>query len=489
LIRLNPIWKFESTSASIFLDAGTALMVVNEMQENGESDGSPGSKKADVDSNFQIGLSLIKPAYFLIVFVNALSVSFLPQLVTEFAEKTGSTLASASLPFTVFYFVFAAVLIPAGQYAEHGDLKKLMAFGFICEVIGLSCVAMTSNYWILTLGRSASGIGQGVFLIGLQSYLLTVTPPDKRTQGAAVKVIGRNAGLIAGTAIGALLYAYMDYSGIFMLASVMSLVAMVYLWFLVPDVDTIAGDVIEDIKKSVEKKTGKLLHNILICLKDPEFMKALMFVGVIGKVAITGVVMFAIPLVLSKKGFVTEDIGQFLMLYYISSMVMTHFASKVVDALGKTKIVLFASTIFGGMGMALLGFIGVSEWKEGTVAIPGVAELGELAVTFNSGIMASGIEGLDTFMILFCLFLAGLSNGLLAAPVLTHINKTKAAETEGNKTITATYIFLERGGHVIGPIFVSFLFTVTNDSTLAISFYGVLTIVLGLAFILTSKKA
>ena len=143
------------------------------------------------------------------MFVNALSVSFLPQLVSDFAQRSDISWASASLPFTLFYLMFAAVLIPAGNYAERGDLKRLMAAGFIAEVVGLSLVAATayswtdiyavfgmhgdswlsglsiqedaSDYWLLVLGRSASGVGQGLFLIGLQSYILSVTPKNKRT--------------------------------------------------------------------------------------------------------------------------------------------------------------------------------------------------------------------------------------------------------------------------------------------------------------------
>ena len=471
--------------SALFLDAGTTLMVWVEKREISHH------KKQDIqpivqdDETFQVGLRLVKPAYFLVVFVNALSISFLPQLVKELALQSNSALATASFPFTIFYFFFAMVLVPAGQYAEHGDLKKLMAVGFFAELIGLLIIGFIDDYWFLTVGRCFSGIGQGLFLIGLQSYILAITPQHKRTQGAAVKVIGRNAGLISGTAIGALLYSYMDYQTLFLVSSGMSLISILYLWGLVPGVDTIVHQSQIKTKRSVRFK--RLLQNIINCLKDREFVKTLLCLSLIGKAAITGIVMFAVPLVLSTNGFTTEEIGQLLMLYYISSMVVTHYASRAVDVLGNTKNVLFISAMTGFFGMAILGMIGVTSAKE----IEGMASflipLGDLALNFNQFVTSLGLGNIATYIVLLCLLIAGASNGLLAAPVLTHINKTRSAERFGNKSITATYIFLERIGHVIGPLLSSLLFAITNDTTLAIALYGIVTGLLGLIFMITTK--
>ncbi len=445
--------------------------------------------KNRLDINFDIGLNLIKPAYFLIVFVNALSISFLPQLVSRFAESTGSSIASASLPFTIYYLLFAFVLIPAGQYAEKGNLKKLMAAGFIAEVIGLTMVALSSDFWILTIGRAASGIGQGFFLIGLQSYVLAVTPKGKRSVGHAVKVIGRNSGLIAGTAIGALLYSYLDYSGVFMLASIISLSALIYLGILVPGVEKVSGADTADKAKVQDRKENAfvtLFKNIIAVIKNGEFMKTLLTIGIVGKMSIAGVVMFAVPLLLSKKGFATEDIGLALMLYYISGMITTHFATKVVDAPGATRWVLSVSAVIGGVSSLFLGFIGISRVIE-HAALPGLSLLAYLAIGFNTALGQIGLSGIDSYLILFFIIIIGVSNGLLAAPIMTHIGNTRIAEKRGVKTVSATYVFLERFGHVTGPAIISMLITASSGSTLAVSFFGIITIALGILFALISR--
>ncbi|MBF0237278.1 MAG: hypothetical protein HQM12_06200, partial [SAR324 cluster bacterium] len=67
----------------IFLDAGTTLVFMAEKSKSSRE--SSNTSKSQTLSDFEIGLTLIKPAYFLIVLVNALSISFL----MEFIEHLG----------------------------------------------------------------------------------------------------------------------------------------------------------------------------------------------------------------------------------------------------------------------------------------------------------------------------------------------------------------------------------------------------------------
>ena len=182
--------------------------------------------------------------------------------------------------------------------------------------------------------RCASGIGQGSFLIGLQSYLVSVTPKEKRTLGNAVKVNGRNAGLIAGTAIGALLFSYLDYRSVFIIASALTLLGILFLWTFVPHA------------KEIPVGKPKCDKGVSAVVTDGEFMRTLLFVGLASKITITGVVMFAVPLILSRADIAAEDIGLSLMLFYIASIIATRSASSSADRNASTSVanVIVAST-------------------------------------------------------------------------------------------------------------------------------------------------
>lgn len=468
----------------IFLNAGAAYL---------QGMASASQLETQTDVHFEMGLHLIKPAYFLIVFVSALSVSFLPQWISELSRQANSSLATASLPFTLYYLAFALALIPSGQYAERGNVKKLMGLGFAAELLGLVVLAVSHHYWSLTLGRISSGMGQGIFLIGLQSYVTAVTPRDKRSLGHAVKVTGRNAALIAGSAIGALLVTYMDYRTLFLVSSIITVIAMLYLTRLVPGVEEIVQQTASAQANSPEPGAAfqrhafcTLWHNIKAVSKDGEFLRTLGLIGVVGKISIAGVVMFGVPLMLSAKGVATEDIGLALMLYYISSLVTTDVAARVVHHAGATHRILTSSAVLGGMASMFLGCVGITQVTQ-AVSPPGFAMLEQWAVAFNRMLATTGLGDVQMYAMLFFIVLLGISNGLLAAPVMTHINNAEISKRCGMNSVAATYTFMERFGHVVGPAIMMKLLFFTNQSTLAVSLFGGLTIALGVCFGLTAN--
>ena len=435
------------------------------------------------------GLKLVKAAYVLIVFTSALPMSFLPHLTKDLAETSGTTYATATLPFTVYYFVFAAILIPAGRYAIGGRLKQMMGFGFIAELVGLLLIATGGGYWLLTLGRIFSGIGQGVFLIGLNSYTITITPKDKATLGNTVKVNGRNAALISGTSIGALLYTYMDYQSLFLVASVINLVGMIYLMRLVPSVERICSlaGMGPDSQTIISKVPSKPSADLFCAMRDPEFLRTLGLVGIIGKIGIAGVVMFAVPLILTERGVPSADIGLALMAFYIASILVTHYASVVVDGHPSTsRLTLFLSALVGGVGMLMMGTTGIDTWHYPDTSLPGLSLIAGCAVQINHWMNADLFPDSGRWLLFIGIVFTGISNGLLSAPIMTHISKTPVARRQGRKAVAAVYLFLERAGHMIGPLVISSLLAFTYNTPLGITLFGIITICLGIVFLITS---
>ena len=462
--------------AFIFLNAGTSLLEMFDKKAN--SNANELSKL-----NFETGLNLIQPAYFMIVLAGALFVPFLPKLIADVADESIYSYATASLPFTLYYLVFALVLIPAGQYAERGNLKKMMVAGFIAEFFGMLVIFFSDDYILIVIARILSGFGQGLFLIGLQSYVMAITPKNQRSRGHAVKVLGRNAAMIAGTAIGALLYAYIEYRIIFLLGSVISLLSIAYLWNLVPHPDLIIGKENRALTENNEHLWQKLRRSIAVVMRDAEFMRTLTLVGIAGKMSIAGVVVFAMPLMMFSQGYQADDVGLMLMFYYISSMVMTSYVSRVVDGDGMSRKALILSAMLGGLAITVVGLVSHQDSNYGHL-MAGMEPLAWLSGQFiEVGIAGSAVS---LYMAVIAL---GISNGLLAAPVMSHINNTDVSRKEGVKQVAATYVFLERFGHVAGPAVIAYLLFLNGNSPLSLSFFGVIMVTLGLVYMVTSHGA
>ena len=88
---------------------------------------------------------------------------------------------------------------------------------------GLAVLAFYPDFLTIMAARCLSGVGQGLLFIGVQSYLLAVAPPGKKTQAAAIIVYGFQGGMISGMAVGSLLVGYMGTNGVFLLAAAIGL--------------------------------------------------------------------------------------------------------------------------------------------------------------------------------------------------------------------------------------------------------------------------
>ena len=98
--------------------------------------------------------------------------------------------------------------MPAGNLAERFGPKPLILGGMLLAGASVAGMIVPLGINELTALRGLAGIGQGVLLIGVQTYILAVAPPEKKTQGAAIIVFGFQGGMISGMALGSLLREY-----------------------------------------------------------------------------------------------------------------------------------------------------------------------------------------------------------------------------------------------------------------------------------------
>ena len=78
----------------------------------------------------------------------------------------------------------------------------------------------------------------------------------------------------------------------------------------------------------------------------------------------------------------------------------------------------------------------------------------------------------------------GITHGFICAPVVTRIAETRIAKSIGVNSVTSTYRFLERLGHIAGPIIVGQLFVFAGQTTMVVAWVGAAIVVLGLIFVL-----
>jgi predicted MFS family arabinose efflux permease len=396
-------------------------------------------------------IDLIKPVFFLAVFVEHLSYAFLPSLMQTYVSQAGLPAGYASAPFMAYYLFFALSLIPAGRIEAKIGARNLMLLGLLCAGAGMLMMCMTSSFFASVFARALSGCGQGMLFIGVQAYVLANSSPERKTQAGASIVFGFQAGMIAGMAIGSLLVSYVGSEGIFMLGAAIALVTAMYGWLALPS--RVSGG-------QTAASLSSAWNDMATIIKDGQFARTIILVGVPAKAVLTGVVLFAMPLLLANQGFPKEDIGQITMAYAGAVIIASHFASLKADRSRDTERLLFQGACLTGAGLiviSLAGFPSIVNWS----------------VNPNLG----------TFLIVVGALMVGVAHGLINAPVVTHVTDTQVASSLGTTNVAAAYRLLERFGHIAGPAIMGQIFLFTGVSWVVLSVIGCVIFLMGALFL------
>src|ERR1700724_894695 len=222
------------------------------------------------------------------------------------------------VPFTAFYRTFAESLIPAGHIADRYGPNVVIVIGLI--LAGASVVGLAVPIGIVEkIGlRALSGLGQGMLLIGVQNYILAVASPEKKTQGTAIIVLGFQGGMLSGMAIGSLLVSFLQPQGIYAISGAIGVATALYTLALLPS--------LVERKQATSGLRGalqRLAADLKRVVTDGEFLKTMFCIGIPAKAILTGVITFALPLILIQQEYRAEDVGQIVMLYGLAVVAST----------------------------------------------------------------------------------------------------------------------------------------------------------------------
>ncbi|PMM29158.1 MFS transporter [Vibrio lentus] len=367
-----------------------------------------------------IVLAQVKPLLLVTVLMESLMAPVLPQYLTQIAIENGTGESWSSYFFTLYFVGFATTLLPVSRLVEVFDIRKVLGVGILLSAAGCLLLAYESQLAMVLIARFTSGVGQATIFIAVQGYILRCSGQSNKTQAAGIIVFCFNAGFISGAAIGALLADTVGVQGIFMLSALVG--GLMYLFALSLPSMIPQGNA-----------QGSLKENLTMMLKDsaalmrvPSFMRTMLLVGIPTKMMLTGVVFFAVPILLSDVGVERESIGQVLMAYAFSVLFISGKVSPMIDRIGSAKWALCLGSIVGAVALSILS----------------------AAFLFED----------ITYLVLvatFAMLVMGVSHGFINAPVVTHVVTT----TQGvnANSVASTYRFLERLGHVLGSVVVSAL--------------------------------
>jgi len=373
--------------------------------------------REETQSHSDLVLAQVKPLLLVTVLMEALMAPLLPQYLTEIAISNGGTEAWSSYFFTLYFVGFASSLLPASRLVELFDIRRVLAAGIVLSSLGCVLLASDNHLSTVLIARFISGVGQAVIFISAQGYILRFSDKSNKTQAAGIIVFCFNAGFISGAAIGALLADTLGIQGIFMMSAFVGV--LMFLFSLVLPSMRIKNKENGSLFNSMKL----MMHDSMQLIRIPSFMRTMLLVGIPTKMVLTGVVFFAVPILLSQKGVSKESIGQVMMAYAFSVLFISDKISPLIDKLGSSKWALCLGNMIAAISLLILG----SAFS---------------MVESNYFVLIATVS----------MLVMGISHGLINAPVVTHVVST--VQGKSANSVAATYRFLERIGHVLGAVIV-----------------------------------
>ncbi|MEZ9524575.1 MFS transporter [Enterovibrio norvegicus] len=399
-------------------------------------------------------LDKIKPLLLMTVLMEALMAPILPQFIEQVAIDAGYTDAAASIFFSLYFLGFTLTLLPASKVAEYADNRRVLFAGICLAALGSLAIFFSDHITVLLSARFISGVGQAAVFIAVQQYILSYSNQHNKTQATGIIVFCFNAGFIAGAAFGALLADMLGVHGIFALSAMIGFGMFLFAQWLPALVSK--TDMQRPVSKVMMVKNAamELARDSARYLRKASFLRTLLLVGIPAKMLLTGVVFFAVPLLMADQGIAKESVGQVLMTYAIVVLFVNGKVTPMIDKKGSAKLSLSVGSFITASALLTLGW----------------------------GLERDAMS-MTVLVTTFAMILLGLSHGLINAPVVTQIVSSVPNDEEAKAA--ATYRFLERIGHVTGAMLIGVLitsFSVSLSFTLLAAFF----VLAGLVFFLTS---
>ena len=143
---------------------------------------------------------------YLVSFVDRQVIAFLVQPIREHLHITDFQFSLITgLAFSIFY---AALGIPIGWLADHGNRKNIVAAGIGLWSLMTAACGLAHNYWQLFLARLGVGFGEATLSPCAVSMLADSFPPERRALPINVYVAGVHGGLAFANIFGGVIAAF-----------------------------------------------------------------------------------------------------------------------------------------------------------------------------------------------------------------------------------------------------------------------------------------
>ncbi len=143
--------------------------------------------------------------------------------------------AQAGFLFSVFFYGYVAMQIPAGLLGDRFGRKRVLVAGILLVALAALGTGLASTLLVLALARLLTGLAQGMYFSNDRPIIAAATPRDRLARGQGLSFSGLGVGNALGVIIGGALGELLPWRAVFLLLAALPIVSATLIGRFVSD--------------------------------------------------------------------------------------------------------------------------------------------------------------------------------------------------------------------------------------------------------------
>lgn len=165
----------------------------------------------------------------------------LSPLLDPVMAEFGLSHAEAGFLFSVFFYGYVFMQIPAGLLGDRFGRKRVLIAGILLVALGALLTGLARTLVVLGLARLVTGLAQGMYFSNDRPIVAAATPRDRLALGQGVSFSGLGLGTALGVIVGGALGEVMPWRSVFLVLMLWPLVAAALIGRFVQDPSAASG--------------------------------------------------------------------------------------------------------------------------------------------------------------------------------------------------------------------------------------------------------
>ena len=145
------------------------------------------------------------------------------------------THAEAGFLFSIFFYGYVAMQIPAGLLGDRFGRKRVLITGILLVAGATVLTGLARSLLVLGVARLLTGLAQGLYFANDRPIIAAATPRERLAVGQGVSFSGLGLGTALGVIVGGALGEVMPWRGVFLVLAVLPLLSATLIGRFVAD--------------------------------------------------------------------------------------------------------------------------------------------------------------------------------------------------------------------------------------------------------------